>query len=127
MLIAVIILFSMQALSFYLIVLLLLKNSRIKELEQRQEQIVEEMEYSLTAYLIEIKEENDRLLDRLETGKQEAQQSPVPAESAEPEKPAARTEAEALYLRGFTIEEIARQLGTGKTEVELLLKFRDKQ
>ena len=46
----------------------------------------------------------------------------------EPEVPVeaedARTQVIRLYEAGQSIEEIAKQLGKGRTEIELILKFR---
>lgn len=124
----------LQLLSFYLIVLLFLRNARLQELEKRQERILDEMEDSMGAYLLEMQDENNRLLKRLEGRKPEAADK---AGQAEDKKTPAglsaegggsrRTEGAAvLYREGISIEEIARRLGIGKTEVELILKFQSK-
>lgn len=65
MAILLIVLFILQLISFYLIVLLNSKIARFKELENRQNQLIREMDDSIGAYLMEMKEENDRLIKEL--------------------------------------------------------------
>jgi len=74
--IIIIALFSLQLISFFFIVILFAKLNKFKELEKKQEQIVEEMDAALGAYLMEMKEENDRLIEQLST-------IPKPAKDAE--------------------------------------------
>lgn len=51
-------------------------------------------------------------------------QEPPLFEQSEPELEDDRTRAIALYDAGHSIETIAKKLGKGKTEVELILKFK---
>lgn len=63
--IVVAILFVLQLLSFYFIVLLNMKLSKFKDLERKQEQLMSEMDDVVSAYLLEMHEENDRLIEEL--------------------------------------------------------------
>ncbi|MGG1558375.1 hypothetical protein [Geobacillus thermoleovorans] len=191
----------LHALSFWLIIVLFLRLSRLGEAERR----AEELEEAMTAYLAAWKEENERFLAELDSllnsgaapfvsapetndapsgqrganGKETASMPGAgggeigagfekrtaeakkgenePAERGETEKraktsrpsaapgyfpdigtvkdvlelsltrPADASElARRLYAEGETVEEIAKQLGKGKTEVELWLKFAQK-
>ncbi|GGJ56154.1 hypothetical protein GGR02_000428 [Anoxybacillus voinovskiensis] len=154
--------FVLHALSLFIIILLYLQLAKIKEVEKRQAQIIEEMEQTVSAYFIEWKEENERFLQALSktlhhrsSVKNEAKveksattPNAAPLEQKESEwsplahvdemkdtveirtirpKPAPLSLAEQaaqLYKEGKTIEEIAKTLKKGKTEIELLLKFR---
>ncbi|MBB5323646.1 hypothetical protein HNQ34_000738 [Anoxybacillus tepidamans] len=57
--------FALHALSLFIIILLYLQLSRIKEVEKRQSQFIKEMEQTVSAYLVEWKEENERFLNVL--------------------------------------------------------------
>ena len=148
-------LFILQIISFYFIALLYTKLSKFQDLERKQESLMNEMENSFSAYIAEMKDENDRLLAELgkETNSQspkrtidvqsnhEAKQ-PIPKtfvskqlaastytqmkqtpKMTEPES----TQEKVLYYqdKGMSIDEIAKFLQIGKTEVELFLKFRE--
>ncbi|WP_342566795.1 hypothetical protein MKY09_12565 [Psychrobacillus sp. FSL K6-4046] len=63
--IIIIALFLLQIISFYFIALLNMKLSKYKDLEDRQEQTMKEIEDSFSAYLADMKDENDRLLYEL--------------------------------------------------------------
>ena len=60
--IILIVLFIAQLLSFYFILLLNSKISKFKLIEKNQEKLVAEMEDTFSVYLLEMKEENDRLI-----------------------------------------------------------------
>lgn len=60
--IILIVLFISQLLSFYFILLLNSKISKFKLIEKNQEKLVSEMEDTFSVYLLEMKEENDRLI-----------------------------------------------------------------
>ena len=68
--IILIVLFICQLLSFFLIMILNSKLAKFKDLEARQEKIIREMDDAIGAYLMEMKEENDRLIQELATTKQ---------------------------------------------------------
>ncbi|MCM3742859.1 hypothetical protein M3193_01775 [Sporosarcina luteola] len=163
-------LFILQVIGFYFIALLYMKVSKFNNLEKKQHKLMAEMDDAIGAYLSELKEENDRLINIIEKQQENSSlQETVhvdlpkegPAESSEmkafhikapgyPMKAALKSYREApalnksslavqeieesklddrtlairLHEKGKPIEEIAKRLGKGKTEVELLLKFR---
>lgn len=151
-----------QVISFYFIAILNTKLSKYDEFEKKQKQFMSEVDDSLAAYLAEVKDENEKLLQKLHISKNENQQSvplePVAYSKQEEAKetptfdfkppvnialksyaqtPTLKQEEEnapqgeiddrtrAINLRkeGKSVEEIARTLQMGKTEVELILKF----
>lgn len=63
--ILVVILFVLQLLSFYFIVILYMKLSKFQDLERKQVQLIREMDDMVGAYLLEMREENDRLIEEL--------------------------------------------------------------
>lgn len=58
-------LFIVQLVSVYLIVLLFMRINQLKQVEQKQKRMMTEMEDAISAYLVEVREENDRLIDAL--------------------------------------------------------------
>lgn len=177
----IVILFIIQIISFYFLALLYTKVSNFDNLEKKQRKLMEEMDDSIAAYLTELKDENDRLIDQLNHKAEHKKESPInnstnkkymPIEeeihqqktkaptfdvktpviplnialksygtskqsetevNSEPLKinPAEkeletddRTRALKLHDAGESVEEIAKLLGKGRTEVELILKFR---
>lgn len=68
--IILIVLFICQLLSFFLIMILNSKLAKFKDLEVRQEQIIREMDDAIGVYLMEMKEENNRLIEELTATKQ---------------------------------------------------------
>ncbi|MCH7320962.1 hypothetical protein LZ480_03585 [Solibacillus sp. MA9] len=62
-------LFVIQLITIFMVVLQYSKLSKFKELEIRQNQLVEEMDNAISVYLMEMKEENDRLIQELKTAK----------------------------------------------------------
>lgn len=63
--ILIIIVIIAQLITFYAIILLNQKVSRFEGLEQRQNQLMKEMDDAIGVYLIEMREENDRLVQQL--------------------------------------------------------------
>ena len=177
MIAAIVALFILVIIAFAVILLLYMKVSQLKGLEKKQQIMMREMDQLVSAYLVEMREENDRLLGELQQTKpksifNEPVQSvkkpaapyvpPIPEEEAvvetafdkpavpknvvvnaymsQPPKKKKKTfdealqqavpihpptsEVHALAAEGKSVEEIARALGKGITEVELLLKFR---
>ncbi|QUG41111.1 hypothetical protein KD050_17765 [Psychrobacillus sp. INOP01] len=61
-----IILFLLQVISFYFIALLNAKISRFNNMEQKQQQVLIDIEDSFSAYIAEITDENNRLLQELQ-------------------------------------------------------------
>ncbi|MBK3494362.1 hypothetical protein JFL43_05715 [Viridibacillus sp. YIM B01967] len=180
-------LFISQVISFFLIVMLYTKLSRFKDIELKQERLKDEMDNAVGAYLAEMRDENNRLIEELSNinrlakapqsepeeqlvkskeitavpereqgqkneeafllptynmaknvvAKAYKQNQPQPQNKQQPfdEVLQAVKETSAvaeltveeqvreLYSKGRTIEEIAKSLQKGKTEIELLLKF----
>ncbi|WP_010286350.1 hypothetical protein [Kurthia massiliensis] len=173
--IVIIFLIIAQCLSFYFIVLLNVKISRLKDVEEKQQRLKDDMDDAVGAYLAEMKDENDRLIAELK----KAKTTPVVTEktptqraitvvrqqvSKEESMNAVEDEdiqaleveellkkdvktpiayaknayqqhkqtlapltvdeqAKQMYKQGRSIDEIAKTLNRGKTEIELLLKF----
>lgn len=66
------VLFAIQLLSFFWIALLHSKLNKFNDLEAKQQKLIEEMDNSIGAYLLEMKDENDRLIKELQgTSKQQ--------------------------------------------------------
>lgn len=156
-----VILFLLQLISFYLVALLFTKLGKLKEVEKKQEQVLAEIDDSFSAYIAEIKDENNRLLQELKntektfvaaTTEEKVKKEPVIKETPVFEIPktfvskqlAASSYSKAvtpkekkepvtmkekvLYFdeEGKSVEEIAKLLQIGKTEVGLFLKFKGK-
>lgn len=160
-------LFITQIISFYFIALLYMKVANFDALEKKQNRLMQEMDDAIAAYLAEIKDENDQLLEKLtmqadkqnhtQEVKKELQekQDKVPFEAESPvqvttpqqsmrhyarksyattqhnrasidkqEDVDERTRALQLSEDGWSIEEIAKKLDKGRTEIELILKFK---
>lgn len=148
-------LFILQFVSFFLIALLFTRLSNAKDIEKQHEEFMKEMDDAVSAYLFEIKDENNRLIEELamtnETNnnikKEEKkpideipfsprslvsksavaklyqQASPVKETIEDKTELSPQNQVLALSNAGKSIEEIARLLGKGKTEIELMLKF----
>jgi hypothetical protein len=162
-------LFIIQLISFYFLALLYTKVTKFDDLEKKQHKLMAEMDNSIGAYLSELKDENERLIEQLtdhfqknvipkstpnnELATEESaateetrpviranipkmpvnlaiksykavagqglEETVVPVEAED-----ARTQVIRLYDAGQSIEEIAKQLGKGRTEIDLILKFR---
>ena len=176
--------------AIFAIILLYLRQNRLVEAEKKQEKIIKEIEEVFSAYLFELKEENDKFLEVMTKTKVQNQFNDkdtvaIEASDKEPEKgsdhiaqekhpnrlgkgiayhaarkaykqnhepvstdlllaendiiavdsPEDKVELKQLSFidqvlnmkkQGLTTEEIARDLDKGKTEIELLLKFRQK-
>lgn len=148
-------LFILQFVSFFLIALLFTRLSHVKDIEKKHEEFMKEMDDAVSAYLFEIKDENNRLIEELamtnetknvgkeyERAPQEEvpfsprstvsksavaklyqQSSPVKDIVEVKSEPSPQDQVLALSKAGKSIEEIAKLLGKGKTEIELMLKF----
>ena len=186
-------LFLIQLITIFVIVILNTKLSKFQDLEKRQNELVNEMDNTISVYLMEMREENDRLINELKKPavtlnkapnlseepiqtaikqpetltnqspftKEEDQLTEIQPRKFVPVKQAAnaykkqkvepmeeleeatlieaqlfskenRTETKQptfeqqvveYYRNGMTIEEIAKIMQRGKTEIELLVKF----
>jgi len=163
----------LHVVAFYFIIVLYVKYSNMKNLSDTQRQILEETENSMTSFLIDMKDENEKFINTLLRSSNERVSNPINEDSIElnqdsyserEQKPKVpnKTEIEVssnelpghlsgiddmediveitqtsnknklpfeiealnLYKQGYTVEQIAKRLNKGKTEVELLLKFR---
>lgn len=181
--IVIVFLIIAQCLSFYFIVLLNVKISRLKDVEEKQQRLKDDMDDAVGAYLAEMKDENDRLIAELKKAKAQtiapvarpvevSDEQPQPAvtvvrppkaptvdlqtsrneeeiqqlevqellkkdfntpiayvknayQKQQPTPPPLTMEEQAkqMYKQGSSIDEIAKTLNRGKTEIELLLKF----
>ncbi|CEA04512.1 hypothetical protein BN1050_01999 [Metalysinibacillus saudimassiliensis] len=163
---SIIILFILQLLMFFFIVLLQLKVARFNQLEEKQKRLMREMDTTISTYLIQMQEENNRFIEELtKTPKApvqptahkhtktptvdivESTEVTLPKVQEKPRMVVPKTKAAkayqqqevkapvikpqtveeqavALAAQGLSTEAIAKQLQKGKTEIELLLKFR---
>lgn len=151
------------------IVILYSRQNRYSEVEKNQKKIIAEMEDVISAYLIEMKEENDEFIRNMKSQMHNDTEETNPPQGNNPEPNANALKkskwtgtgykrASEAYLEtkgpesepidhldtkpgkskddpllhqilsmnemGMSIEEIAKSVGKGKTEIELLLKFR---
>ena len=60
------VLFILQLLSFYFLIILNTKLAKFKDLEKKQERLMREMDDTISVYLAEMKDENDRLIKELQ-------------------------------------------------------------
>ncbi|XXM73545.1 DUF6115 domain-containing protein [Lysinibacillus sphaericus] len=155
--------FLLNIICLLAIVILYTRQNRYVDQERRQGKMIEEMEETISAYLIEMKEENEAFIDRLQKRRDSGasgDKSGAGTADAGPASPANKrlnaakayknnssagavdpdqgwtpilpefTEEETLisqvlhlHEKGLSIEDIAKKLGKGKTEIELLIKF----
>ncbi|WP_100403041.1 DUF6115 domain-containing protein [Bacillus sp. FJAT-42315] len=140
----------LNAVALFAIILLFLRQNRLFDLKNQQQKMAQEMEEMMDAYLLEMKEENEKFIEQLsqKASVNEVKPSPAPeqvllipnlqrARAVKGYKTASSTnehttplkkkqvedEIDLLHKQGFTVEEIAKKLNKGKTEVELALKF----
>lgn len=127
----------------------------LQQVEEKVNQQVSKLEDTLAVYLLEIKQENDSLLQQLDNReigtdrkekntnivntkvmpeKQEKDRSPIkfsPIEKTDEMTDTVESSltSQVLHLKekGYTVEKIAKELDKGKTEIELLLKFYHKK
>lgn len=82
---ALVSLFTIQLISIFVIAILYSKVAKFKELEARQDYLVREMDDAIGAYLLEMREENDRLIKALRVANvQPASAAPVEERPTEP-------------------------------------------
>ncbi|MFF2176930.1 hypothetical protein ACFVT8_10775 [Lysinibacillus sp. NPDC058147] len=60
------VLFILQLISFYFLIILNTKLAKFKDLEKKQERLMSEMDDTISVYLAEMKDENDRLIQELQ-------------------------------------------------------------
>ncbi|MGM7681674.1 hypothetical protein ACSVDA_05905 [Cytobacillus sp. Hm23] len=191
--------FLLLAVAFWLIIILYLRLSRLHEVEKKQERMIKDLESVIASFVVEMKEQNDQFLNRVQAVKSEEQPSSptageptltnevqqyvdnqtnmkvnnvkieqgnspiydidtlsnedikdllpdyrnngyenvkqtnrndIKSHNQEPvmggeKKQTFKDKVLDLRSQGYGIEEIAKQLNKGKTEIELLLKFNE--
>ncbi|MFO3788371.1 Swarming motility protein SwrB [Bacillus mojavensis] len=153
--------FTLHGVLLYAVIILYMRLAAVKETEKQQKKMLEETENTLAAFLLELKEENEKLIDNLDAAssqteekqktehlhaEQHSERNAVQEEdNTLPEhiegliNEVERTEENvnsdaqsfedqvmALHEQGYSAGEIAQKLKSGKTEIELFLKFRSK-
>ncbi|MFJ8234334.1 hypothetical protein ACIQ34_01175 [Ureibacillus sp. NPDC094379] len=73
----IVLLIISQLISFYFIILLNTKVAKFKELEVRQDKLIREMDDAISVYLMEMREENNRLIQELTKAKSKNGQQPM--------------------------------------------------
>lgn len=61
------VLFFLQLISFYFLIILNTKLAKFKDLEKKKERLMREMDDTISVYLAEMKDENDRLIKELQS------------------------------------------------------------
>ncbi|MGP4075626.1 hypothetical protein [Halobacillus sp. K22] len=128
-----------------------------EKLEMRQEEVAKEIEDMFTSYLIEIKEENNRMSEWLKSetdplrgiktedsksdsketgfsndsldeasGKNKIYSPPMPDKQKDVFERSGNYRIQELSRAGYSVDDIAKKLDRGKTEIELFLKFQQK-
>ncbi|PJY98636.1 Swarming motility protein SwrB [Bacillus vallismortis] len=153
--------FALHGVLLYAVMILYTRLAAVKETEKQQKKILEETENTLAAFLLELKEENEKLIENtdslpsqadgeaqtpdLQDAKIYSERNTVQEEENLPEHiEGLITEVERqeesvnsdvqtfedqvidLYEQGYSASQIAQKLKSGKTEIELFLKFRSK-
>ena len=130
--------------AIFAIVILYVRQNRLIEAESNMRSYTEDLENMITAFLLEIKEENERLetvlLENDGRDDEEACQREERIQGEEKSKPDISVKPDVLmearenYMLfqvlkakrlGRSIEEIAKEMGKGKTEIELLIKMNE--
>src|SRR5574344_1711126 len=65
MIVSIVVLFILQILAFFFIVLLQVKIARFNQLEEKQNRLMRDMDTTISAYLLQMREENDRFIAQL--------------------------------------------------------------
>ncbi|MDX8362226.1 hypothetical protein [Cytobacillus sp. IB215316] len=185
--------FLLLAVAFWLIIILYLRLSRLHEVEKKQERMIKDLESVIASFVVEMKEQNDQFLNRVQAVKKEQSSPPNGSSTTEVQQPldkqtntkisndkleqknsssydvdtlsdedikgllpdyrnndyeninqlnrndikpynkehvmsgeknqTFKDKVLGLRSQGYGIEDIAKQLNKGKTEIELLLKF----
>ncbi|WP_058307788.1 DUF6115 domain-containing protein [Gracilibacillus massiliensis] len=148
--------FMIHVITFIIIRQLKQRQDNIETIEDNVNLQVKNLEDTLAIYLIELKEENEHFMKQIErvdvpiqmteskhpvneeiaikseTMKEKGQEvkeyQPISPVESQEDVVENSTTASILHLdaKGYTIDEIAKKLNKGKTEVELLLKFQQK-
>ncbi|CAG9619686.1 hypothetical protein [Sutcliffiella rhizosphaerae] len=150
MIIFTVINFVLILLVILFVIILYIKLSNVQQLEQEYRSLIKEAEESISGYILELKEENDRFLSKI-TKEEETPSvfdtkegnltgldiSELLAQNDSHDKKVdlprhndsfgeleLKDQVKVLEEKGYTFDEIAKKLNKGKTEIELLMKFR---
>jgi hypothetical protein len=145
--------FLLHAVSLFALILLFQRQNNMKHREKKMQQTAAETEEMMSVFLMELKEENEKLINQLsKKAPEQKEPAPIPHETPrddavvlppivpraaavkaydgakkKPEQPLKEQSAAErmieLKKQGFSEEEIARELQIGVTEVQLSLKF----
>ncbi|NTU26554.1 Swarming motility protein SwrB [Bacillus tequilensis] len=152
--------FTLHGVLLYAVMILYTRLAAVKETEKQQKKILEETENTLAAFLLELKEENEKLIDNsdlpssqtdeetqkpvLQHVEKDSEQDAVQEENlpehieglitaVERQEESVNSDVQSfedqvieLYEEGYSASQIAQKLKSGKTEIELFLKFRSK-
>ncbi|MCY8928481.1 swarming motility protein SwrB [Bacillus subtilis] len=153
--------FTLHGVLLYAVIILYTRLAAVKETEKQQKQILEETENTLAAFLLELKEENEKLIEyKASPASQSDEESQKPglqhSETYQERDPVQEVEnlpehieglitevdrreeivnsevqsfedqVIELYEQGYSASQIAQKMKSGKTEIELFLKFRSK-
>lgn len=108
------VLFILQLLSFYFLIILNTKLAKFKDLEKKQERLMREMDDTISVYLAEMKDENDRLIQELQrVSKSETQTNAVEKEEQivrqqEKEQPSSLTKEESTVDGSISLDQEPR-------------------
>jgi len=108
------VLFILQLLSFYFLIILNTKLAKFKDLEKKQERLMREMDDTISVYLAEMKDENDRLIQELQrVSKSETQTNAMEKEEQivrqqEKEQPSSLTKEESTVDGTISLDQEPR-------------------
>lgn len=142
MMFAIVLSILLNLVALFAIILLYVRQNRLLALDNQQKRRVSEMEELMSAYMEELKEENDAFLSSLTKTAGEERVTEPPSKvrmkameayqsvqaidpSIDPSDHSDMAELDmvSMHRAGFSIDEIAKAAGVGRTEVELFLKF----
>ena len=113
--ILIVVLFVLQLLSFYFIIILNTKLAQFKDLEKKQERLMREMDDTISLYLAEMKDENDRLINELQ--KVPKQKTHVIAEPIEQDEKSSKQQNE-RETQQVKVENSTKEVNKSAFEVE---------
>lgn len=154
----IIILFLLNCVTIFAVILIYMRQNRLMELEKQQRKNYLESQELLSSFLFELKEENERfaklLNEQEKTGEKvipkkvkqnhsnidkqkvkhvdfvedihstkEVLSDLLQYDQAKEQEPSLIDQVSQLVKEGYSVEQIAKQLNKGKTEIELLIKF----
>ena len=116
--------------AIFAIVILYVRQNRLIDAEKNMKSYTEDLENTITAFLLEMKEENERLetalLEKDGRVHKAVCQHEEQIQGGEDERENyALFQALKAKRLGRSIEEIAKEMGKGKTEIELLIKMNE--